>query len=92
MAATRLYGATDEVSDEIPAGCERISLVQVDSTGYCYYQVERPDGYFYLCDADGDKVQLPTSNWTCLRTLADVPADDPDAFFAAIEQTAKGNA
>lgn len=87
MARLRIYAATDEVPDRIPAGFERISLVQEEHGEAVYYQVEQSDGGFYLCDADSEKVDI--SAWTLLRVLADVPADDADAFFQAIEQTAK---
>lgn len=84
---TKFYDATETPSETIPLGVNRISLVQ-DTHGDedVFYQVEESDGSFYLCDADGDKVDL--CEWTLLRTLADIPADDSDAFFAAIEETA----
>jgi hypothetical protein len=86
---TRTYGVYDlPESDEVPAGCERISLVTDDRSGAGLYQVESADGGFYLCDGDGDKVE-DCGSWTLQRVLADVPADDPDAFFNAIADTAK---
>lgn len=81
--ATTIYGVRDDVSEEIPAGHMRISLAKADEEHGVFYRVEDASGDFYLCDADGDK--LSCSHWTLLRVLADVPADDPDAFFAVID-------
>jgi len=88
MAETRTYGVFESPeSDEVPAGLQRISLVTDDRTGMAFYQVERDNGSFYLCDADGDVVDL--ASWTLQRVLADTLADDSDAFFEAVESTAK---
>lgn len=86
-AITKIYGVFDQPADEIAEGFERISLVTDNQTGRGFFQVEDADGGFYLCDADGDKIDL--SSWTMRRVLADVPADDSDAFFAAIDAAAK---
>lgn len=84
---TTIYGICDDVSEEIPAGHERVSLVQAcHEDDHVFYQVENADGDFYLCDADGDKVTC--REWSLLRVLADIPADDPDAFFEAIQAAA----
>ncbi len=87
--ATKTYSLTDTPSDEIPGGYERISLVTTDygMGEVALFQVERSDGSFYLCDADGDKTEA--GEWILQRVLADIPADDSDAFFEAIEATAK---
>ena len=66
---------------------ETVSLIQDDKSGDVYYQVEKSDDDFYLCDADGDKVQL--KEWRLLEELGTIPADDSDAFFALIAATAK---
>jgi hypothetical protein len=89
MAAIRTYGVLETAPEEIPAGCERISLVTDDKDGYACYQAEKPDGSFYLCDADGEEIRTVRS-WTLQRVLADIPDDDNDAFFEAIEATSKG--
>lgn len=92
MTTIKTYGETETPSSEIPAGFERISLVEGQPKGhaepYVCYQVEKKDGSFYLCDADGDVVNT-MSEWFLLRVLADVAADDSDAFFEVIEATAK---
>jgi hypothetical protein len=84
---TRTYGLTDDIPEDIPAGCERIALVTEDRSGRGFFQVEKPSGEFYLCDADGDVMDL--HRWTFQRVLADVPEGDSDAFWEAIEATAK---
>lgn len=87
-ATIKTYGVTElPESNDVPDGMERISLVQDPEDGYTFYQVEKDDGTFYLCDADGDVVTT-VSEWILLRVLADIPADDSDAFFTAIEATA----
>jgi len=87
-AKPRTYDVTElPTTDNVPKGLERVSLVTDDETGNGYYQVEQADGEFYLCDADGDKVEI--GSWTLQRVLADIPADDSDAFFEAIAVTAK---
>jgi hypothetical protein len=84
---TRTYGLTDPIPEEIPAGCERITLVTEDRSGRGFFQIEKPGGEFYVCDADGDVLDL--HRWTFQRVLADVPEGDSDAFFEALEGTAK---
>jgi len=87
-AKPRTYDVTElPTTDNVPKGLERVSLVTDDETGNGYYQVEQADGEFYLCDADGDKVEI--GSWTLQRVLADIPVDDSDAFFEAIAVTAK---
>lgn len=85
---TTTYGPCDAAPGDIPKGHERISVVTDDRSGMSLYQVETADGGFYLCDGDGDVVNT-VSSWTLRRILADVPADDSDAFFEAIEATAE---
>jgi hypothetical protein len=88
MATIKTYGVNETAPDEIPAGCERISLVSDDATGDGYYLVEQADGGgSYFCDIDTYEVKL--ANWTLQRVLADIPADDSDAFSQAIADTAE---
>lgn len=66
---------------------ETVSLVQDSHSDYVCYQVQKGDDDFYLCDADGDKVQL--KEWFLLKELGTIPAESSDAFFELIAATAK---
>ena len=87
MTTATIYGVADKIPSEIPDGFERISLVTDDEDGTAWYQVEKCDGSFYVCDQDCYVLEL--GQWTLQRVIADVPGDDSDEFFRAIEEAAK---
>lgn len=62
---------------------ETVSLVRDNATNDLYFQVSQAGGDFYLCDNDGDKVDL--ASWALVKTIGEAPADDSDAFFALVE-------
>lgn len=71
--------------NKIESGFERVSVVTEDRSGNKFFQVEGASGDFYLCDIDGDKVQL--SSWTLVKVLGDAATDDVSAFFALLAST-----
>lgn len=66
---------------------ETISLVRDDNSGNLYYQVASDEtNDFYLCDEDGDRVQL--ASWTLVRVLGQIESQDSDAFFSLVAKSA----
>lgn len=67
---------------------QTVSLIRDDHTNDSYLQVVNEDGSFYLCDFNGEVVEL--SRWTLTKEIGTVDSDDDDTFHELVEPYAAG--